>query len=235
MIETTDRYCPSCGAAVNAGAQNVPDTPGAPQVQNAQYAQNAAYVQNTQYAQNAPQVQNAQYMPNAPHVQNAQYAQGAQYAPNAQNVPMQPPGYAYGMHSGGVPPYPNAGAFGYQPPLTRKEFFAMYASDKVRKGIRSSAILCYVCAVLTVLYGWLTTGTLYSLLDAAVIVLLGVLIHVIRSRAAAVILLVYSSINLIYTWVNTGSPGGWLMVVGGIAAVSATFSLNKEYKAYHGQ
>ena len=239
ILEATDRFCPICGTAVNASAQNVPNATGAPHVQSAQYAPNAPHVQNAQYAPNAPYVQNAQYAQGASYGQSAQYApnapyvQNTQYAPNAQNVPMQPPGYIYGMQTGGGMPY--AAAFPYQPPLSKKMFFSMYASAKVRRGIRSSAILCYVCAVLSVLYELSAMGTLYSLLDASIMVLMGVLIHTIQSRVAAVILLIYSVVNLIVAWVGTGSPGGWLIIVAGIAAVHATFSLNREYKDYHGQ
>lgn len=213
-LEATDRFCPLCGTAVNAGAQNAP---GGRNVQNAPGAPSA---QNTENIQNVAQT---------PGIWNAQNVQ------NTQNVPMQPPGYHYGMQSGGQPFYPGPEAFQNQPPLTRKMFFSMYASAKVRNGIRTSAIFSYFCAALTGFYGWLALGNPFMWLDAIIIAVLGVLIHVKQSKVASVILLVYSTYGMIAAWVTAGAPTGWLIVLAAISAVHASFSLDKEYKAYCGQ
>lgn len=217
VLEAKDRFCPVCGAAVNAKEQSAPSVPPVP---------NPPGVPDIPAAPNAPGVQHMPYATNTPYAQNAQ---------NAPNAPMQPPGYTYGIQNVGGMPDTAPGAFPYQQPLSRKMFFSVCASAKVRNGIRTAAILCYISAVLTGIYGLLVLDNPFTLLDSVLITVLGVLLHVKQSKAAAIVLLLYSGFNTISALVNNGTFGGWLLIVAAIGAVSATFTLDKEYKAYHGQ
>ena len=49
-----------------------------------------------------------------------------------------------------------------------------------------------------------------------IVIGLGVGVHVAKSRACAVVLLVYSVFNMIYMLLLAGMPGGWLILVCGI-------------------
>lgn len=119
--------------------------------------------------------------------------------------------------------------------VSKSIYCSNLASDKVRKGIKSSAIICYICAALTGVMGVLLFESAFVLIDSIVLIVLGVLIQVKQSRAAAVILLAYSLINCISTLIANGSLGGWLIIIAGVYAVKCTFALDKEYKEYQGR
>lgn len=116
--------------------------------------------------------------------------------------------------------------------MTKKEFFRVEATEKVRKGVKSSAILCYVCAVITALAGLLLLKAPLMLIDAVIVLLLGLGIHVKQSRVCAVVVLVYSLISCVTSLISTGQLGGWLLILAGAYAVANTFRLEKEYRAW---
>lgn len=61
---------------------------------------------------------------------------------------------------------------------------------------------------------------------------LGVGVHVAKSRACAVVLLVYSVFNMIYMLLLAGMPGGWLILVCGIYATIYTFKYQSAWQRY---
>lgn len=115
--------------------------------------------------------------------------------------------------------------------LSKKEFYKHPNLANYRKGIRGSAIILYVCAAITLLAG-LATYNLFSIIDVVVIVGLALNIQFNQSRAAAVILCIYSLINVIVALLTTGSIGGWLIIIAAIIATIYTFCFKTLWKEY---
>ena len=122
--------------------------------------------------------------------------------------------------------------------MSKKDFLKLEQNKSMKNGILTSAILCYVSAGVTTLLGLFATsiaGISFSpvvLLDAAIILGLGLLIQLKQNFPASVVLLVYGLINTVYMTVKSGTFGGWLILVAGICATYFTYKLNKEYKAF---
>lgn len=117
--------------------------------------------------------------------------------------------------------------------ISKAEFCRNYAADKTRKNIRGAAILCYICAVVTAVVAIMFAPLM--LIDATVVLVLGLLIHLKQSRVCSVILLVYGVISFVITLLSSGKITGWLIVLAGVFAVIYTFRLDKEYQAFRGQ
>ena len=128
------------------------------------------------------------------------------------------------------PTFPGAAA--PQKAATKKEFLELPENAKLKKEINTSGIFCYVCAALSVVVGVLLAGNYAVLLDAVILIGLGLGVHLAKSRVCAIILLVYSVFNVVYLLVSTGRFGGYLIVIAAVYAVINTFKLEKAWKAY---
>ena len=115
---------------------------------------------------------------------------------------------------------------------TKKEFLALPENKKVRSELTGAGVICYVCAAITAIAGLALLNNPYVLLDAVIVAGLGLGIHLAQSRACAVILCVYAAINLIFSVVTTGAPGGYLVVIAGVFAVIYTFKAEKLWQQY---
>ena len=71
-----------------------------------------------------------------------------------------------------------------------------------------------------------------SLLDVIIVLTLSLLVHLLRSRIASILLLVYALISVITSLVNYGVFSGWLVLAAGISAVVGSFQCVKEWKTY---
>nr|WP_027870664.1 hypothetical protein [[Eubacterium] cellulosolvens] len=152
-----------------------------------------------------------------------------------------PPETYGGMNGGSVAEFPGGfvGPYGgYRPVrtalptgLTRMQFLDLPDMVKIRKNIRSSAVLSFVCAAITLIF-LLMTQSYAALIDVAVMIGCGVFILKMASRAASIVLLAYGVFNFFYSLLATGTPGGWLIVMSGVYAVIYTVKLDKEYKSY---
>lgn len=71
-----------------------------------------------------------------------------------------------------------------------------------------------------------------GLIDVAILVGLGVGIHLKQSKVCAIILLVYAVVNAVLVTMQSGTFGGWLPLIAGIYAVIYTLKLDKAWKAY---
>ena len=122
--------------------------------------------------------------------------------------------------------------------MSKKDFLQLEQNKSIRTGILASAILCYVSAGITTLVGLLSSNIggmsfgITVLIDAVIILVLGLFIHLKQSFPASIILLVYGLANTIYMTIKTGTFGGWLILVAGICATIYTYKLNKEFKAF---
>ena len=118
---------------------------------------------------------------------------------------------------------------------TKKEFLALPENEKLRKDLRSTAIICYVCAGITAVLGMAVLQNPYVLIDVVILIVMGLGIHLAQSRACAVILCAYAVINMIYSLATTGRMSGYLVVLAGVYAVIHTFKAEKLWKQYQQQ
>lgn len=118
---------------------------------------------------------------------------------------------------------------------TKKEFLKLEENKKLYTACRASAILCYICAGISVVLMCFILKNWFSIFEIVLIVGLGLGIHLKQSRVCAIILLIYSVINSIFLYIGYGRFGGWLVILAGIYAVIATFNANNAWKEYQQQ
>ena len=120
--------------------------------------------------------------------------------------------------------------------ISFKEFYKDYCSSEVKKNITGSAVALYVCCGITFLAAIaasvLGVDIMAGIIDAILILGLALGIQIGKSRACAVIILVYSIINCIYSLVSTGKLGGYLIIIAAVYATIYTFKARKEYNEY---
>lgn len=115
--------------------------------------------------------------------------------------------------------------------MTKREFYKSEEMRPVRKQINSSAICAYVCAGISLIAG-LLIGNPLIIIDVILVVVCGLLVHLIQSRAAAIVLLVYSGINVIIGIIVNGRLQGWWLCLIGVYAVIYTFKFQKAWKEH---
>ncbi len=118
---------------------------------------------------------------------------------------------------------------------TKKEFLKLPENKKVRSELNGASIICYVCAGITLAVGIAAGGFPFVLLDVAILVGLGLGIHLSHSRVCAVILLVYAAVNSVVGLLQSGRFSGYLVLIAGIFAVIYTFRAEKSWQAYRQQ
>ena len=120
--------------------------------------------------------------------------------------------------------------------ISFKEFYQKHCSDSVKKNIKGAAITLYVCSAITLLVSFAATALgvdiMAAALDAFLLLGLALGIHIGKSRACAVIVLVYSILNCLYALISTGKMSGYLIIIAGVYATIYTFKARKEYKDY---
>ena len=117
-------------------------------------------------------------------------------------------------------------------PKNVKQFVKSLADKKMAKELNACSIICYVAAAVTLGLGLVGGSVASVILDAVVLLGLGIWLQVTYSRIPAILLLAYSIINVVYVAVTTKQLGGWLILVAGILAVVYTFKAKKEYDNY---
>ena len=111
----------------------------------------------------------------------------------------------------------------------REEFFKSVCSEKVRKEIKASIIILYVCAGLTLVVELL--AGIFPL-DALILAGLAFWIQKSKSKASAIVAVAYSAINVIFMLVTAGQFGGWLILVAAIIALVYVLKGEKEWQEY---
>lgn len=115
--------------------------------------------------------------------------------------------------------------------LSKKQFYAQCASKKDKGNIRAAAILGYICAGATLLLGVLMQNY-FIIIDVAIILGLSLGIHLAQNRVCAVLLLIYSLINVIFSLLATGQISGWWLIIVGVCGIIGTFDFHKNYQNY---
>ena len=116
--------------------------------------------------------------------------------------------------------------------MTRREFFKSKEMKKLRDSINVSAYLGYAIAIAGVILNYVNYKTFNTLLDAAIIVGACLCIQLLQSRAAAIVLAVYSLVNLALVYVQSGKPGGYTVIVIAVFAIIATFRFQSAWQKY---
>ena len=125
-----------------------------------------------------------------------------------------------------------------QPPVDRrsvskKEFIEKYAPVALKKQINSAAIICYFCSAITIGFSFFTNEYwYYSLIDVAILLGLTLGMHLGKSKACAILLLVVSILEVVLTVVSTGTVAGWWWILASFSAVSAFNKLGKQYNQF---
>ena len=129
---------------------------------------------------------------------------------------------------------PETGVYAYagEKVATKKEFLKLPENKRIRREINGAAILCYVCAGITLLM-CLVTGNLSSILDVLILVGLGLGVHLAQNRVCAIILLVYGTLNTVSMSMQMGSFSGYLPFFAGLSSTVYTIKLSKAWKAYN--
>ena len=117
--------------------------------------------------------------------------------------------------------------------LDKKTFLKKYSVG--RKECAAAAIMGYITAGITTVLAFAGISEYFnilSLLDVIIVLTLSLLVHLLRSRIASILLLVYALISVITSLVNYGVFSGWLVLAAGISAVVGSFQCVKEWKTY---
>ncbi len=117
--------------------------------------------------------------------------------------------------------------------LDKKTFLKKYSLGY--KDCLAAAIIGYISAGITAavaLTNIVDFMNAYALIDVAILVTLSLLIHLVRSRVASIILLVYALYNVVLMVINTGKFAGWWGLLAGILAVVGSFQCVKEWTTY---
>ncbi len=163
-----------------------------------------------------------------------QFADGASNCPNCgMPVTNQFTGaqqtYQTGQTQG--QPYMQGQPYGFPQPTSKKEFLKHPNLSKTRNTLITSAVVLYLCSVLSLVVG-LIAGNYSIFIDVLLMVGLGLGIQLAQSRVCAVIITIYSIINVLYTIIATGTFGGYLIVIGAICALISTFQFQSAWKKY---
>lgn len=114
-------------------------------------------------------------------------------------------------------------------PLTKKDFFQLPAMKTCKSNINLCGILLYVLGGINIaLQIYLGSFPI----DGIVLVLLGLGIHLGKSRVCAVLCAAYSIFNMLIMLYTSGQVTGWWIIVIGIDAVIYTFKYQSAWNKY---
>ena len=204
------KYCPKCGSPAaedevfcgSCGTALPAGTAGQPE-QPQQYTYQQQPDQPQQYTYQQPN-------------QQQQYQQQYQY-----QQPNQQQQNAYGAYN--------------QPAIERartKREFLQTDGSKYASSCVGAAVLCYISAGVTLIVLVFAMKSYSSLLDVGLLLGLGLGIHLRQNIPCAIILLVFSIINILVMLVTSGTFGGWLLLIAGIIATVNTTKAHNAWKEY---
>ena len=113
--------------------------------------------------------------------------------------------------------------------MTRREFFKSNEMKKTRATINGCAFCGYAIALAGVIMNYVNYKTFNTLLDAVIIVAACLCIQLLQSRIAAIVLAVYSILNMVLVYFQTGKPGGYIVIALAIFSIVATFKFQSAW------
>ena len=114
--------------------------------------------------------------------------------------------------------------------ISFKEYMATHAEPTHLKNIKSSAIVCYICLAVSLIF--VILGNLLGIIDILVLGGLTLGMHIGKSKGCAIALLVCSVLSTLIALISTGQFTGWLWIIASGWAVISFTKLTKEYKAF---
>ena len=115
--------------------------------------------------------------------------------------------------------------------MTKDELLQKPENKSLNNFILAGAIMCYVSSAITLIFALTNSGFPKNIiLDAALVLALGLFIHIKKSLPASIVLLVYGILNVAVLILVYHRFGGWLILLAGALATYGTFKLNDVYK-----
>lgn len=114
-------------------------------------------------------------------------------------------------------------------PLTKKDFLKLPAMKSCKSNIIICGVLLYFVGAVNIA---LAVGLGSFPIDGIVLVLIGLGVHLGKSRVCALICAAYSIFNVIYMVVTTGNVSGWWIILIGFDAVVYTFKYHSAWNKY---
>ncbi len=153
-------------------------------------------------------------------------AQQPNFAQTPPYAPAQQPGFAQAQPFAPpfTPPQPPAGQF-----ISKRDYRMQYV-PRFAKEVRNVAILCYVCAGLNAVISLFFNPI--GLIDSLILLGLTLGMHLGKSKACAIAVLVLACIEMLVGIILFQSPTGFLWLIAGIWAVVIFNKADKQYKAY---
>ncbi|MBQ9278687.1 MAG: hypothetical protein IJ224_08635 [Lachnospiraceae bacterium] len=121
---------------------------------------------------------------------------------------------------------------GNQPGLTRKEFINLPRMSNIKKNINSCVFAFYIVSGINFVMGLVGTSPAMVYFDVAFVFLMGLLLQMTYSKIVGLLSLGYGILNMIIFIIYVGYPGGYLIVIIGMLATSATFKFDKAWGEY---
>lgn len=112
----------------------------------------------------------------------------------------------------------------------KKKFFNSEYCNVPRRLVIAASIIMYVSSAITLVIAVL--GNITLLLDMAILVTLGVLLQIFKSRVVSILVGVYAIINVIVMMVALHSFGGELLILAAVLAIVGTFMLHSKWNEY---
>lgn len=112
---------------------------------------------------------------------------------------------------------------------TKKEYRRSYASEALYKQLKSVAIWGYALIGLNVAVGLFFNAA--SLLDAAFLLVMVLLMHKKRMKGSVIAILVYSVLGTVLTLLNSGRVTGWMWYLLCFCALKIFKQMDQEYEA----
>ena len=112
---------------------------------------------------------------------------------------------------------------------TKKEYRRSYASEELYKQLKGIATWGYALIGLNVAVGLFFNAA--SLLDAAFLLVMVLLMHKKRMKGSVITILVYTGIGTVLTLLNTGRVTGWMWFLLCFCALNVFKKMDQEYEA----
>jgi len=116
-----------------------------------------------------------------------------------------------------------------QKPLTKEEFMQLPAMKSCKSNVNSCGIVLYVLGALNIV---LQIYMKSFPLDGILLILLGLGIHLGKSRICAVLCTIYGAFNVIYMLMTTGKVFGWWIILVAVYALIYTFRYHGAWSRY---
>ena len=113
--------------------------------------------------------------------------------------------------------------------LTKKEFLQLPGMKSIKSNVNGCGIAFYILGVLNIII-YAVAGSFPW--DGIFLILLGLGVHLAKSRVCAILSLVYAVFGVIIALLMTQNVTGYLIVVVAVYAVIYTFKFHKAWNEY---